>query len=109
MCSSTGSRPALTSAICNTSLTTAPRLTHRDCPPNGRSRTRVDLARAFSYVARDDEALDQLLDAEQAAPQIVRHSAAVRDTVKTLHRRARHSQARTHRCLAWPNAAERSQ
>ena len=49
---------------------------------------RVDLARAFSYVARDDEALAQLLDAENAAPQIVRHSAGVRDTVKTLHRRA---------------------
>ena len=49
----------------------------------------VDLARAFSYVARDDEALAQLLDAEEVAPQLVRHSAAVRDTVKSLHRRAR--------------------
>ena len=51
----------------------------------------VDLARAYSYVARDDDALAQLLDAEVAAPQIVRHSAVVRDTVKSLHRRARHS------------------
>jgi transcriptional regulator with XRE-family HTH domain len=55
----------------------------------------VDLARAYSYVARDDEALDQLLDAEAVAPQIVRHSAVVRDTVKSLHRRARHSAGTT--------------
>ena len=54
----------------------------------------VDLARAYSYVARDDDALAQLLDAEVAAPQIVRHSAVVRDTVKSLHRRARHSAAK---------------
>src|SRR4029079_5729179 len=40
----------------------------------------VDLARAYSYVARDDDALAQLLEAEVAAPQIVRHSAVVRDT-----------------------------
>ncbi len=49
------------------------------------------MARAFSYVARDDEALTFLLDAEQVAPQIVRHSASVRDTVKTMHRRAKHT------------------
>jgi len=52
---------------------------------------RVEMARAFSYVARDDEALTYLLDAEQVAPQIVRHSATVRDTVKSMHRRARHT------------------
>ena len=55
----------------------------------------VDLARAYSYVARDDDALAQLLDAEAAAPQIVRHSAGVRDTVKTLHRRTRHNADKT--------------
>lgn len=55
----------------------------------------VDLAGAYSYVARDDDALAQLLEAEAAAPQIVRHSADVRATVKTLHRRARHSTGRT--------------
>lgn len=48
---------------------------------------RVDLARAYSYARRDTDALDQLLSAEKAAPQIVRHSATVRDTVKSLHRR----------------------
>src|SRR3954447_25679219 len=30
----------------------------------------VELARAFSYVARDDDALAQLLEAESASPQI---------------------------------------
>ena len=65
----------------------------------------VDIARRYSYVARDDEALTQLLDAEAAAPQIVRHSAAVRDTVKSLHRRARHNAGTTQRCSAWPSAA----
>lgn len=49
------------------------------------------MARAFSYVARDDVALTRLLDAEQDAPQIVRHSADVRDTVKSLHRRSRNA------------------
>src|SRR4051794_32054342 len=55
----------------------------------------VDVARAYSYLARDEDALAQLLDAEVAAPQIVRHSAAVRDTVKSLHRRARHGAGKT--------------
>lgn len=47
----------------------------------------IDLARAYNYDARTAEALDELLTAEQAAPQIVRHSATVRETVKSLHRR----------------------
>jgi hypothetical protein len=55
----------------------------------------IDLARAYSYLARDDDALSQLLNAEIVAPQIVRHSVAVRDTVKSLHRRARHSAGKT--------------
>lgn len=48
----------------------------------------IDLARALSLVARDDEALDQLLTAERAAPQLVRHNPVVRETVKAMHRRA---------------------
>jgi len=47
----------------------------------------IDLARAYNYDARTDEALHELLTAEQAAPQIVRHNAVVRETVKALHRR----------------------
>lgn len=60
-------------------------------PPERLVAHGVEMARAFSYVARDDEALTFLLDAEQVAPQIVRHSASVRDTVKTMHRRAKHT------------------
>ncbi|UPK73167.1 helix-turn-helix domain-containing protein [Nocardioidaceae bacterium SCSIO 66511] len=48
----------------------------------------IDLARALSLVARDDEALPHLLDAEREAPQLVRHSAKVRETVRAMHRRA---------------------
>jgi transcriptional regulator with XRE-family HTH domain len=49
---------------------------------------RIDLARALSLVARDDDALSELLTAEQRSSQLVRHSAAVRETVRTMHRRA---------------------
>ncbi|MQA16118.1 MAG: helix-turn-helix domain-containing protein [Pseudonocardiaceae bacterium] len=48
----------------------------------------IDLARALSLVARDAEALDYLLTAERAAPQLVRHNPVVRETVKSLQRRA---------------------
>lgn len=50
---------------------------------------KIDLARANSYQARDDDALTYLLDAEQLAPQLVRHSAVVREVVKAMLRRAR--------------------
>lgn len=49
---------------------------------------RMDVARAMSLVAQDDEALRYLLDAEHEAPQTVRHSVAVRETVRTMYRRA---------------------
>lgn len=48
----------------------------------------IDRARTLSYLARDEDALGLLLDAEQAAPALVRHSAVVRETVKTMHKRA---------------------
>ncbi|EHR63026.1 helix-turn-helix domain-containing protein [Saccharomonospora cyanea] len=48
----------------------------------------IDVARALSMFARDDEALDMLLDAEQKSPQLVRHSSMVREVVRTLYRRA---------------------
>lgn len=48
----------------------------------------IDVARALSLVARDDEALDYLLTAERAAPTMVRHNPVVRETVKAMHRRA---------------------
>jgi len=48
----------------------------------------MDVARAMSMVARDDDALQTLLTAERAAPTLVRHSPVVRETVKDMHRRA---------------------
>jgi transcriptional regulator with XRE-family HTH domain len=50
---------------------------------------RLDLARGLSLAARDEAALDLLLDAEQIAPGIVRHSVLARETVRELHRRDR--------------------
>lgn len=48
----------------------------------------IDVARALSLVARDDDALQHLLDAESRAPQLVRHNPLVRETVKAMSRRA---------------------
>ena len=48
----------------------------------------IDLARALSLVARDDDALHTLLRAERKSPGIVRHSAVVRDVVRSMYRRA---------------------
>jgi tetratricopeptide (TPR) repeat protein len=79
-----------------------------DLPAERSVAHRVDLARAYSYVARDDDALAELLDAEAAAPQIVRHSAGVRETVKTLHPAPGTTPTRPHPCSVWPSAAEPS-
>lgn len=48
----------------------------------------IDLARAMSLVARDEDALQVLLSAEQKSPQLVRHSSMAREVVRTLYRRA---------------------
>jgi tetratricopeptide (TPR) repeat protein len=48
----------------------------------------IDLGRALSLVAKDDEALQVLLSAEQKSPQLLRHSAIAREVVRTLYRRA---------------------
>jgi transcriptional regulator with XRE-family HTH domain len=48
----------------------------------------IDLARALSLVARDDEALQTLLTAEQKSPGLVRHSVVVREVVRSMSRRA---------------------
>lgn len=58
-----------------------------DMPVERQATHRIDVARAMSYVADDDAALGNLLEAEREAPQLVRHSAAVRETVRTMHRR----------------------
>lgn len=49
---------------------------------------RIDVARALSYIAEDEAAIDLLLGAEQEAPGIVRHSPPVRETVRAIHRRS---------------------
>jgi predicted nucleic acid-binding protein len=48
----------------------------------------IDYARALSMVAKDDDAVQVLLTAEEKSPQLVRHSAIVREVVRTLYRRA---------------------
>jgi transcriptional regulator with XRE-family HTH domain len=48
----------------------------------------IDLARAYSLVAKDDDALQTLLTAEQKSPTIVRHSTVVREVVRSMYRRA---------------------
>jgi len=48
----------------------------------------IDLSRALSMVAREEDALSNLLTAEREAPQLVRHNPGVRETVKAMYRRA---------------------
>jgi transcriptional regulator with XRE-family HTH domain len=48
----------------------------------------IDHARALSLVAKDEDALQVLLSAEEKSPQLVRHSSTAREVVRTLYRRA---------------------
>ena len=48
----------------------------------------IDVARALSLVARDDDAAPLLHDAGRLAPHLVCHSPAVREIVKSMYRRA---------------------
>jgi tetratricopeptide (TPR) repeat protein len=48
----------------------------------------IDIARALSLVAKDEDALQVLLTAEEKSPQLVRHSAIAREVVRTMYRRA---------------------
>ncbi|MFR9806376.1 helix-turn-helix domain-containing protein [Pseudonocardia sp. RS010] len=59
-----------------------------DLPVERRVTHMIDVARALSYLAKDTEALDLLLNAERRAPALVRHSASVREMVKDMHRRS---------------------
>jgi hypothetical protein len=65
-----------------------PEVTPDHLPTERTVAYRIDVARALSYLAHDDDALTFLLDAELDAPYLVRHSAAVRETVRAMHRRA---------------------
>jgi hypothetical protein len=57
-------------------------------PVERRVSHRIDVARALHMMARDEDALSALLAAEQEAPSMVRHHPAVRETMKTMARRA---------------------
>ena len=48
----------------------------------------IDYARALSLLAKDDDAVQVLLSAEEKSPQLVRHSAMAREVVRTIYRRA---------------------
>jgi hypothetical protein len=47
----------------------------------------IDLARALSLLAKDQDALQVLLSAEQKSPQLLRHSATAREVVRTRYHR----------------------
>jgi hypothetical protein len=67
--------------------------------PERRVSLLIDVARALSLSARDDDALTTLLEAEREAPQLVRHNPMVRETVRAMHRRA-HATSRSSALLA---------
>jgi transcriptional regulator with XRE-family HTH domain len=57
-------------------------------PPERAAAGLMHVGRALTLMARDEEALASLLDAEQVAPQLVRLSPLVRESVTSLRRRA---------------------
>ena len=66
----------------------APRVSADHMPLERAVTFSVDTAYAQSLLARDDDALQVLLDAEDRAPQLVRHSTRARETVRAMQRRA---------------------
>jgi hypothetical protein len=66
----------------------APRVSADHMPLERAVTFSVDTAYAQSLLARDDDALQVLLDAEGRAPQLVRHSTRARETVRSMQRRA---------------------
>jgi transcriptional regulator with XRE-family HTH domain len=65
-----------------------PEIRAANMPVERRVSHQIDVARALHLTARDDDALTMLLAAEREAPSLVRHNPAVRETVKTMARRA---------------------
>ena len=65
-----------------------PAVRAENMPVERRVSHQIDVARALHLTARDDDALAMLLEAERAAPSLVRHNPKVRETVKTMTRRA---------------------
>jgi len=66
----------------------APRIDTSHMPVERTAAHLVDTGRALSLVARDDDALRTLLEAERVAPQLVKHSPVLRETVKSMYRRS---------------------
>jgi transcriptional regulator with XRE-family HTH domain len=69
-------------------IDSAPRINVDHLPLERQVTHLIGLARAFSLVAKDDDALHTLLTAEQKSPGIVRHSPVVREVVRSMYRRA---------------------
>jgi hypothetical protein len=65
----------------------APGVPVEHLPTERRVSLLIDLARALSLIARDDEALQHLYDAEGQAPELVRHNPLVREMLKAIYRR----------------------
>ncbi|MGH3694317.1 MAG: helix-turn-helix domain-containing protein [Pseudonocardiaceae bacterium] len=69
-------------------IDSSPRINVDHLPVERQVTHLIDLARALSLVAKDDDALQTLLIAEQKSPRIVRHSVVVREVVRSMYRRA---------------------
>lgn len=76
-------RPRWNSATSRSPLTSAPQVDVSALPTERRVRHVIELARAYSAWNRRDEALSVLLDAEQQAPEQVRHHIMSRQLVRT--------------------------
>lgn len=69
-------------------IETAPRVNVDHLPVERQVTHLIDFARALSLLAKDDDALQVLLQAEQKSPTIVRHNTMVREVVRSMYRRA---------------------
>jgi hypothetical protein len=65
-----------------------PRVDPAPLPVERQVSHHMDVARAFGNLAQDHVAVAMLLDAERQAPQLVRHSTTVRETIRTIYKRA---------------------
>jgi transcriptional regulator with XRE-family HTH domain len=64
-----------------------PEVTAAGLPAERRVSHMIDVARALSLAAHDEDATQLLLEAEELAPHLVRHNPIVRETVKAMYRR----------------------
>ena len=67
----------------------------RALPVERRAALLIDVGRAQALLGRDPGALSSLLQAESIAPQLVRHATTVRESVRSMYRRAGHTGAST--------------